>query len=284
MTPSSMSPEKRPRALARALLALLFWLLVWQLAAAWVNRAAVSAAMEGGDLRGALTAALCGRELFLPGIPPVVRALASLAVTPFFWKSALYTLVRVFLGFFAGAVLGIVLAVLTSSRPALDALISPAVRVIRAAPVASFILLLLLWLPTGRTPAVIAGLIALPTVWESLHRGLLAVDPLLLEQAEVLHFSPFKTLRLVRLPAALPALLSGCSAALGLAWKSGVAAEVLCQPKYSVGAQIYSAKLRLETPELFAWTLLVVLLSLLLERLLRRVLRRAKGVWTDARD
>ena len=64
---------------------------------------------------------------------------------------------------------------------------------------------------------------------------------------------------------------------MGLAWKSGVAAEVLCLPRPSIGTQIYNAKLYLEVPDLFAWTVVVVALSLVLEQLLRALLRSRKG-------
>ena len=65
---------------------------------------------------------------------------------------------------------------------------------------------------------------------------------------------------------------AGVCTAIGLAWKSGVAAEVLCLPKAAIGTQVYYSKIYLETPSLFAWTAVVIVLSMLLERIVRRLL------------
>ena len=64
--------------------------------------------------------------------------------------------------------------------------------------------------------------------------------------------------------------------ALGLDWKAGVAAEVLCTPKFSVGKEMFDAKQILETTDLFAWTMVVILLSLILEKMLKYFLERGK--------
>ena len=228
-----------------------FWLGVWQLAALWV-----------------------GRELLLPGPLAVGRALLALAGTADLWLSALATLARVFLGLLWGTAAGTALAFLTHFSPWLDRLLSPAVRVVRATPVVSFILLVYLWVARSAIPWVIAGLMVLPVVWGALGAGLDSLDKQLLEFARAYRFTRFKTLRLVCLPALRPQFSAGLLTAFGLAWKSGVAAEVLCPPAYAIGSRIQQAKLGLETADLFAWTLAIVALSLALEKLLRQVLKR----------
>ena len=138
----------------------------------------------------------------------------------------------------------------------------------------SFILLVYLWVARSAIPWAIAGLMVLPVVWGSLSAGLNSMDQKLLELARAYRFSPLKTLRLVYLPALRPQFAAGLLTGFGLAWKSGVAAEVLCPPAHAVGSRIQQAKLGLETPDLFAWTLTIVALSLMLEKALRRGLER----------
>ena len=227
-----------------------FWLGVWQLAAFCV-----------------------GRDLLLPGPVRVGEALLALAVTMDFWLSVGATLVRVFLGLLWGALAGIALAFLTHFSPWADCIVSPAVRVVRATPVVSFILLVYLWVNRAAIPWVIAGLMVLPVVWGALSAGLGSLDGQLLEMGRAYRFSRWKMLRLIYLPQLRPHLGSGLLTAFGLAWKSGVAAEVLCPPARAIGSRIQQAKLGLETPELFAWTLAIVALSLALERLLRLALK-----------
>ena len=230
-----------------------FWLGVWQLCAFWVDRR-----LEGR-----------GNELLLPYPASVLRALADLAATGEFWGTVLASLGRIALGLGVGICLGALFAVLTCACPWANRLLSPAIRVVRAAPVASFILLVLLWTGRNRVPAVIAALMVIPVVWDSLSRGIQAVDRRLLELGQVYRFSWSKIVNLIYLPSLRPYILSALTTAAGLAWKSGVAAEVLCLPQPSLGEQIYYTKYYLEIPQLFAWTAATVALSMVLERLLR---------------
>lgn len=257
--------------LRRILLPLLFWLLVWQLAA--TGLALANAQNTGKAL--AWTAALAqGHVLLLPAPFAVISRLAELAGTALFWRSALLSLVRIFTGLAVGVALGTLLAALTWAFKGADLLLSPAVRVVRATPVASFIVLVLLWVRTGLVPGVISGLMVFPVVWETVRRGIGETSPELLELAQAYGFSRGKTLRLIYIPSVLPYFTSGVLNGLGLAWKSGVAAEVLCQPRWAVGTELYRSKISLDTPALFGWTLVVLLLSLVLERALSAGLRQ----------
>ena len=150
---------------------------------------------------------------------------------------------------------------------------------VRATPVASFILLVLLWTGKNFVPVVISALMVIPVVWGNLARGIRETDPQLLEMARAYRVSRWKTLRLVYLPSLRPYFGTAITTAMGLAWKSGVAAEVLCLPFRSVGTEIFNTKLNLEIPDLFAWTAVVVCLSLLLEKLLGLAVEHGKGGW-----
>ena len=241
-----------------------FWLGVWQLCALLVDRS------MGGR----------GNELLLPYPATVLAALTHLAGTGEFWESVLLSLLRVLAGLVVGAGLGGLAAALTCAGAWADRLLSPAIRVVRAAPVASFILLVLLWTGRDQVPVVIVALMVLPVVWDSLSQGIRATDAQWLELARAYRFSRWKTVRLIYLPGLRPHLSAALATATGLAWKSGVAAEVLCLPSTALGTEIYQTKYYLEIPELFAWTGVAVALSLLLEHLLRRALARWGRRWS----
>lgn len=239
---------------ARAALALVFWLIVWQL---------VSKAV--------------GLELLLPGPLCVARTLGTLLPQGEFWRSVLRSLARVLCGFAAGTALGVLLAALTHASVLCDTLLAPAIRLMRTVPVASFIVLALLWLRSSVLPAVITGIVVLPVVWGNLRAGIAAVERQYLELARVYRFGCRKTLRLVYVPSVLPYFRAALLSGIGMGWKAGVAAEVLCQPKFSIGAHLYNAKIYLETPELFAWTIVVIALSLLIEKLLQHFVREVQA-------
>ena len=239
------------KSLQKWLLPLAFWLGVWSLAAACI-----------------------GQSILLPSPLAVGSKMLQLAAGPRFWHAAAASLGRIVLGLAAGGALGVVLAGLTRSFWWADVLISPALRIIRATPVVSFILLVLLWTRRDLVPAVIAAMMVMPVIWGGVSQGLREVDPKLLEMAKMCRFSRSKTILLVHIPSVWPYLLSAFTTGVGLAWKSGVAAEVLCTPKRAIGTQMQYARSAIDTPALFAWTILVVALSLALEGLLYALLRR----------
>lgn len=245
----------------RGLIAAVFWLAVWQLAAM-----------------------LTAQELLLPAPFTVLRVLWSLAKTGVFWASIGYSMLRVVSGFLLALLFGSLFAVLSERFSLVDTLLSPILRLIRALPVASFIILALVWFKSGLLPAFIACGTVLPVVWENIRRGIRQTDKQLLEMAEVYRFGRWKTLFQVWIPSVRPFFLAACTTGLGFAWKSAVAAEVISRPEISIGRRLQDAKVYLETPELFAWTAVVIICSLLLEKLFvflihrggKRFMRREK--------
>ena len=235
----------------RTLAVVLFWLLIWQLAAA-----------------------LVGQELLLPSPLRVARELLRLASGAEFWLTVAQSIRRVLTGIASAVLLGILLALLTHKSALLRALLSPVMTLVKSTPVASFIILALVWLGRDVVPPVIAALMVLPVVWANVSQGLDGIDPQLLELAQVFRLPRGRVFRRITLPSVLPHLRAALCSALGLGWKAGVAAEILTVPARSIGKRIYEAKIYLETTELFAWTAAVVLLSLVIERLLLRLVGR----------
>ena len=241
-----MSPAVRKLLRTPAVLA--FWLLVWALAAAAV-----------------------GQELLLPSPVQAARELISLARTPDFWLTIGRSVLRVLTGILSAVCLGVGLAFLTHKSAVMNTLFSPVMTLVKSTPVASFIILALVWLGRSVVPVFISALMVLPVVWANVSAGLKGIDPQLLELARVYRLPRGRVLRRITWPSVLPHLRAALRSALGLGWKAGIAAEVLTVPPYSIGKRIYEAKLYLETTELFAWTAAVILVSLLIEKLLLRL-------------
>lgn len=229
----------------------LFWLGLWA-ALAWI----------------------VGKPLLLPGPWAVLKRLCELASTAYFWAITGRTLLRIGLGLLCAIPAGVLLAALTCRFRLLRELLSPLLTVVQSTPVASFILLLLIWLGRNILPAVIVALMVVPVVWRNVSAGVENTDKGLLELAKVYRFSPGRTLRRVYIPSIAPYFLAACRSSLGLAWKAGVAAEVLTVPKGSVGQMLYESKLYLEIVDLFAWTVTVMLCSLAIEKLLAAAIER----------
>lgn len=230
----------------RRLLAALFWLLVWQLAAMSV-----------------------GQRILLASPVETLERLFELLPTGLFWRSVLFTLGHILLGYALAALSGIALAALAARFGWVADLLTPLLAAMRSVPVASFVIAALIWVPSKRLSLLIVTVIVLPVVYAGTLDGLRQIDPQLTEMARVFRMSRWNRLRTIRLPALLPSLTSALSVAMGLAWKSGVAAEVIGIPTGSIGERLYKAKVYLATPDLFAWTLTIVLLSAACTKLVR---------------
>ena len=231
--------------------AVLFWLAVWQAAAMAI-----------------------GQEVFLVSPVQALRCLLRLLPQADFWHRVGFSAGRILLGFGLGVVCSASLAVAAEICPAAEILIAPVLQLVKATPVASFIILALVWVRGSSLSVLISFLMVLPVLWGNVCKGISQTDGQLLEAARAYRFGRWKTLRLVYVPSVLPYFASGCATGLGLAWKAGVAAEVLCQPRLAIGTQVYRAKITLETPDLFAWTAVVIVLSFLLEYALGLLFRR----------
>ena len=251
-----MKRRERAIRLTRVLIALVFWLGVWS-----------------------ITAWALHQPLLLPMPHRVAACLWGLMKTGSFWSTACASLLRVLGGLVLAVVLGCGLAVLTERYEWLNALFSPVLSLIRSMPVASFIILAVLWMGRDRVPMFIVVLMALPVVWSNVAAGIHTTDPALLEMARAYQFPELQRLRRIWLPSVMPQFLSACRTALGLAWKAGVAAEVLTVPAKSIGRMLYTTKLNLEVEELFAWTAVVVALSLIIEQGLLSLLSAAGSAY-----
>lgn len=232
--------------------AVLFWLLVWQ---------------------GASMA--LGKAILLPSPLEALSRLTALAVTKDFWSGIGWSALRILGGFFLGAGAGLLLAIPASRFPWVRDLLAPLMAAAKTVPVASFIILALIWL-TGDTLSIfIAFLMVLPPVYLQVSQGIAATDRKLLEMAKLYRVPWQRQLWGIYVPQVLPYFRTAASLGLGLCWKAGIAAEVIGIPAGSLGERLYRAKVYFETADLFAWTAVIVLLSMAFERLFLRLLDHA---------
>lgn len=232
--------------------AIVFWLVVWQAAAIAV-----------------------GQEVFLVSPIQALGALLRLLPQIDFWQRIAVSSGHILLGFALGVVCSVTLAVAAAHWSWADTLIAPVMQLVKATPVASFIILALVWVSGRSLSILISFLMVLPVLYGAVRTGIESVDPQLLEMAKVFRLPWGRRLRAVWLPAVLPAFEQGCSVALGICWKSGVAAEIIGLPDGTIGDALYRAKIALDTRDLFAWTFVIIALSAVFEKLFLTLLRRA---------
>lgn len=236
--------SRRQRALA-----ILFWLAVWQAAAVIIRQ-----------------------EVFLVSPIQALGALLRLLPQAEFWQRVGFSSGRILLGFLLGAACSVALAAAASAWHWADALLAPAMQLVKATPVASFIILALVWVSGRQLSVLISFLMVLPVLYSAVRTGIASADAQLLEMAKVYRLPFGRRVRAIWLPAILPAFRQGCSTALGICWKSGVAAEVIGLPDGSIGDALYRAKISLDMRDMFAWTFVIIVLSAVFEKLFMALL------------
>lgn len=209
-----------------------------------------------------------GKDILIPSPLSVAVRIAELAHTLSFWESIAVSLFRVILGFAIGLLTGSAMAVATSGSSFMKTFLSPFLEAVKAVPVASFIILAVIWLDIGNVPVLAAALVVLPNVWANMESGILSVDEKLLEMARAFRFPKSRIFTRVTLPSLKPYFSAAVKNGMGMAWKAGIAAEVICPYRNSIGTALHDSKIYLETTDVFAWTAVVVILSVIFEKLI----------------
>lgn len=222
-----------------------FWLLVWQGIHLWI-----------------------GKDILIPSPLSVLQKLFEFFGEWEFWLSVGTSLFRVISGLLLGTVLGIIIAVLTAKSSFIKTLFSPVLHIIKATPVASFIILAILWLQVENVPIFTSMLIVLPAVWANVEKGILSVDPMLMQMGKAFRLSKKELFFRITVPSVKPFFIAAMNSAVGMAWKAGIAAEVICPYRDSIGSALHDSKIYFETVDTFAWTVTVILLSVVFEKLI----------------
>lgn len=223
---------------------LVFWIIIWYIVAEKLNK-----------------------KILLPSPIDVFFRLKELVATDSFGISVINSFCRILKGFFMGVVCGVVLAVVSGGFKVVKIIFQPFLSALKSVPVASFVILSLIWLETEQLSGFVAFVMVLPIIYINVLNGIDSTDKKMLEMSAVFGFSPLKKLAYVYLPSVVPFFKSACSVALGLCWKAGIAAELIGVPSGTIGEQLYFSKIYILTEDLFAWTIVIILISVIFEKL-----------------
>lgn len=245
---ANQRPSRRVRLRRAGFIAL--WLVIWEVA----DRIVDNRLMLAGPIRTA-------------------QALFENAADAGFWLASGASFGRISLGFAAALVCGIALSLIAHHRAWFSDLLSPVMSVMKTIPMVSFIIMLLIWVGDQALTPWLVLLVVLPFIYVSMSAGLNAVSPRDIERAWVFRLSRSKRFWYLYRPAFMPFLISACRIGLGMSWRAGIMAEVFATTPLSIGKEMFTAKTFLDTPSLFAWTVVVMVLSLVFERLVLALLR-----------
>jgi NitT/TauT family transport system permease protein len=261
--------------------AALFWVAAWQLAAVVINRRLVLAS----------PLSVASRLLELLGLPALFELLGmpwfrDLAAGggreyPGFYAAVLNSFWHITLGFLLALAAGLLLAAAASRLAALKRLLRPLITAMNSTPVASFTILALMLAGSRHISTLMSFIMVTPIIYSNLTAGIAGIGRASLEAADVFGMPRSERLRYIYVPEVLPHFSSACVSGIAISWKSGVAAEVIGITANTVGGRLYDAKILLASDEVFAFTLVIVLVSLACERLASLALKRAAAALLD---
>lgn len=249
-----ISTMERKKERINRVLAVAFALLVWQIAAMCLDS-----------------------KILLVSPIEVVRRMFTIWQVEDFGRTIWFSFYHIAGGFLLALVLGVLLAALAGRFKAAETLLWPFMVTVKTVPVASFVVICLIWLSNENLAVFISFLIVLPVVYGNVLQGIKSEDENMRELGRVFRMPLLRRIAYIHLPQLKPFLLSACSTALGMAWKAGVAAEIIGIPDGSIGKQLYYAKIYLDTDDLLCWTVIIVIISVLFEKLFMWLLKRGYG-------
>lgn len=218
-----------------------------------------------------------GQQLLVPSPLSVLVRLSNIWQESGFWSTVWFTLRKIIAGFLLGLGFGLGLGALAGRFPLFEILFRPWAVMIKSVPVASFIIICLIWMSSARLSVFISFLMVLPILYTNVLQSIRSVDKQLLEAVKVFGLSWPKRVLYLWLPQLKPYLLSACTVSLGISWKAGIAAEIIGIPAGSIGRMFYDAKVYFNTVDVFAWTVIVVVISVLFEKGFLALLKGAFG-------
>ena len=236
------------------LISIVIWFLIWDLTAKSINNSA-----------------------FFVGVKDTFLSLKNLMKTEHFWLVIWGSMKRILLGFALGVAIGSVLAILSHHFYPVNVFVSLGMGVIKSTPVASVIMLIWIFFKSGTVPTAIAILMVAPIIWQNLLDGYNSIDKGLSEVADVFQFSPVKRFKYLTLPALLKFFVPAVLTSISLAWKAGIAAEIIAGTRDSIGRFIKDSKASFDSNEMLAWTVAIIVISIVFEALIKLLIRRYRS-------
>jgi NitT/TauT family transport system permease protein len=217
---------------------------------------------------------IVGSEIIFPSPESTLASLIELIKTRDFFLSILASLARGMVGFIISLVLGTIFGFIAGFNGTFYRIFEPFLVIIRTTPVISVILLALIWFRASNVPVFASFLMSFPIVCTNVIEGIKNIDNKLIEMARVYKIGRPRIIRDIYLPSITPFLMAAISTSFGIGWKVVIAAEVLSLPEFAIGTSLQTAKTYLNINEVFAWTIVAILMGYTFERLIRLLEKR----------
>ena len=213
-------------------------------------------------------------SLLFPRVSEIFLSLKNLVASGDFILILWNTLSRFFISIVFSLILAIIFSVASYRYEIVGFLFFPFIIFLRAVPTIAIIIVVLIWSSVERVPIVVGILILFPILYESILGGIKNVDKNLLKMSKVFKVPTKRVVRDIYIPSIYYSISSNIPSYIGLTFKVIIAGEVLSQESLSIGGEIFINKIYLESSNIFAWIIVVIVLNYFLEKGLKTINNR----------
>ncbi|MBN1052786.1 ABC transporter permease subunit [Clostridium botulinum] len=220
----------------------LFFLIVWQVLAVIINN-----------------------DIYLPNIQQVITEMIKIISKNDFNLIFISSVYRSVLCYILAIILAIILGVLTFMYPFFKFLLAPINSFAKTIPTMVLVVLVLVWFNKDKTPFIVGFAITFPILYEGIVGSLNSIDKKIIDMMDIYEISLIEKIKNIYAPIIKFHLASIFVSTFSLAFKVVIAGEVHGQPRYGIGSAIQLEKVNFNTSGIFAWIVLIAILSLAFE-------------------
>ena len=195
-----------------------------------------------------------------------------------------FTFLRMIIGFAISFVLALVFGMIAGNWPNMYHFFKPLMTVLKSIPTVAFVFVFVVMSNAREAPIYVVLLICFPILYEAVVGGFKSVEKDIIEASKVDGASSVKSAFRIRLPLAIPYIIVGIVSSFALSFKIAIMAEAMAgSTKNGLGSSIYYAYTQVEMADVFAYSLLVIILMLLvtlLEDIVKQIAKK-KGIVID---
>lgn len=211
---------------------------------------------------------LINKSYILPSIIDILVSLKNIIFSKSFLIIIFTTLGRTLIGLIISFILAISLAFLAYFNKKVKDFLEPFYIFFKTIPNITYIIVALLWLGRDGSAILVASLVVFPIFYNSILNALFNIDESLIEVTSMYNGSVFLKIRKVYLPLIKNDLLTSLGNSCSLGFKVSIMAEILSQVKSGIGKELYYAKSNFLMADIFAWTIIIILISMLVDYLI----------------
>ena len=204
-------------------------------------------------------------HFILPGPPRVFEALSLISANGDLWHNLAITLGRVAAGFFLAVAIGLPLGILLGAQKRLGEFFEPIIPVMNTVSSAIWAIFAIIWFGVSNATTIfVVFMTAMPLIITNVWQGTRTVNADFIELAHTLRMPQYKVMVKIYMPTILPYFFSGARLAFGFGWRVSLVAETLGSSS-GVGYRLRQAADLIQTDQVFAWTITLVVMMAALE-------------------